>query len=195
MLDALETLEAVEPLTEALNEPGEGALLKSLLDGDREAAEAVVDRTFRQVYASLYRFCGDADLAADLAQETYRKAWEALPGFDGRARLSTWLHRIAYTTFLNHQRAAGRWRPLEDADAVPDPAPAPSEDLDRRDRAERLRAAVGLLPEPLRWTLTARFWTGLSAEDIARAEGVTAVAVRKRLKKALGLLSRALEEA
>lgn len=195
MLDALQTLETVEPLDEALNEPGEGDLLKSLLDGDREAAEAVVERTFRQVYASLFRFCGDADLAADLAQETYRKAWEALPGFDGRARLSTWLHRIAYTTFLNHQRSAGRWRPLDEADALPDPAPAPPEELDLRDRAERLRAAVGLLPESLRWTLTARFWNGLSADDIARAEGVTAVAVRKRLKKAIGLLSRALEEA
>jgi len=195
MLDALETLEAVQPLDEALNEPGEGALLKSLLDGDREAAEALVERTFRQVYASLFRFCGDPDLAADLAQETYRKAWEALPGFDGRARLSTWLHRIAYTTFLNHQRAAGRWRPLEEADALPDPAPGPPEDLDRRDRAERLRAAVGLLPESLRCTLTARFWTGLSADDIARAEGVTAVAVRKRLKKAMARLARSLEEA
>lgn len=195
MLDALETLETVEPIVKAVIEPGEGALLKSLLDGDREAAEKVVERTFRQVYASLFRFCGDADLAADLAQETYRKAWEALPGFDGRARLSTWLHRIAYTTFLNHQRAAGRWRPLEEADALPDPAPALPEDLDRQDREARLRAAVRLLPEALRWTLTARFWTGLSADDIARAEGVSAVAVRKRLKKAMGLLSRALEEA
>lgn len=150
MLDAVSPFEAVEPALEALNEPGEEALLKSLFDGDREAAEAVVERTFRQVYASLYRFCGDADLAADLAQETYRKAWEALPGFDGRARLSTWLHRIAYTTFLNHKRSAGRWRPLEEADALPDPAPAPPEELEHRDREERLHTAVGLLPEPLR---------------------------------------------
>jgi RNA polymerase sigma-70 factor (ECF subfamily) len=195
MLDACRTLEAVEPLTEAVNEPDERALLRSLLNGDREAAEAMVDRTFRGVYACLFQFCGDADLAADLAQEAYRKAWEALPGFDGRARLSTWLHRIAYTTFLNHRRAAGRWRPLEEAGDLPDPASAPGEALDRNDRAERLRAAVGRLPEPLRATLAARYWAGLSAGEIARAEGVTAVAVRKRLKRAFGMLSRALEEA
>jgi RNA polymerase sigma-70 factor (ECF subfamily) len=185
----------LEPALEAVNEPGERALVRALLDGDREAAEAVVERTFRQVYAALVRLCGDGDLAADLAQETYRKAWEALPDFDGRARLATWLHRIAYTTFLNHRRAEGRWRPLEEAGALPDPEPAPEEAADRSDRAGRLRAAVALLPEPLRATLTARYWSGLSAEEIARAEGVTAVAVRKRLKRAEALLARALEEA
>src|SRR3954470_23642422 len=76
-------------------------LLAALAAGDRAAAERLVERTYRGVYALLRRLCGDPDLAADLTQETYRKAWDALPGFDGRAQLSTWLARIAYNHFLN----------------------------------------------------------------------------------------------
>ena len=44
-------------------------------------------------------------MADDLAQETFVQAWTALPAFRGEARLSTWLHRIAYTRYLMHRRS------------------------------------------------------------------------------------------
>ncbi len=64
----------------------ERRLLAAIRGGDRTAAEELVERTYSSVYASLFRLCGDGDLAADLTQETYRKAWEALSGFDGRSQ-------------------------------------------------------------------------------------------------------------
>jgi RNA polymerase sigma-70 factor, ECF subfamily len=92
----------------------EGRLLTALAAGDREAAERLVELTYRGVFALLRRLCGDHDLASDLTQETYRKAWDALSGFDARAKFSTWLCRIAYNTFLNHLRRPRRMVPLED---------------------------------------------------------------------------------
>jgi RNA polymerase sigma-70 factor (ECF subfamily) len=174
----------------------EGRLLSALAAGDREAAERLVERTYRVVFALLRRLCGDADLAADLTQETYRKAWDSLSGFDGRAQFSTWLCRIAYNTFLNHLRRPRRLVPLEEKHqaTVADPAPAADETVDRLDAGERLRRAVLTLPEDLRFTVTALFWGDLPVKEVAEQEGVTPVAIRKRLKKALQILARTLEE-
>jgi RNA polymerase sigma-70 factor (ECF subfamily) len=174
----------------------EGLLLAALAGGDRMAAEELVERTYHGVYSLLRRLSGDADLAADLTQETYRKAWDALPGFDGRAQFSTWLFRIAYTTFLNHLRRPRRLVPLEERheSAVADPAPAADEELGRAAAGDRLRRAVLALPEELRFTVTSLFWGELPVKEIARHEGVTTVAIRKRLKRALVRLALALEQ-
>lgn len=171
-------------------------LLAAVRAGDRGAAEEIVERTYNAIYASLFRLCGDRDLAADLTQETYQKAWGALPRFDGRSQLFTWLYRIAYTTFLNHIRRPRRLTPLEDeqADVLRDDAPSIEQTLADAEESERLRRAVLELPDDLRLTVTAHFWGGLSVKEIAAMEGITTVAIRKRLHKAFGILEGMLEE-
>ncbi len=161
----------------------------------REEAERLVETTYRRVFAALYRMTGgDHDLAADLTQETYRKAWQALDRFQGRSSPWTWLYRIAYTTFLDHLR---RPRPLPMADDSPDPSdpgPSPADRAEARDLASLLRRAVLDLPESLGFTIAARYWGELSAREIAAAEGISRIAVHKRLRKAHALLRAALEE-
>ena len=174
----------------------ERRLLAAIRGGDRSAAEEIVERTYSAVFASLYRMCGDRDLAADLTQETYQKAWTALPDFDGRSQLFTWLYRIAYTTFLNHIRRPRRMTSLDDEEApeVRDTAPGADEVLSGREEGELLRSAVLQLPEDLRFTVTAHFWGGLAVKEVAKIEGITTVAIRKRLHKAFALLEAALDE-
>ncbi len=175
----------------------EAELLRAYRSGDRGAANVLVERTYSGVYAALFRLTGgDPDLAADLTQETYRRAWQALPRFEGRARLGTWLYRIAYTTFLNQLR---RPRPVDvpadDESIEPvDKAPDPEQSATSSAIDLRLRAGVLELPESLRFTVTARFWGDRPVSEIAAQEGITTVAIRKRLKKAFGLLAEALRE-
>jgi RNA polymerase sigma-70 factor (ECF subfamily) len=172
----------------------ERRLLAAMRGGDSTAAEEIVERTYSAVYASLYRLCGDGDLAADLTQETYQKAWTALASFDGRSQLFTWLYRIAYTTFLNYVRRPRRTTSLDapETPEMPDTAPGAEEVLSEREEGERLRAAVLRLPEDLRFTVTAHFWGGLAVKEIARIENITTVAIRKRLHKAFALLEGAI---
>lgn len=174
----------------------EGRLLAAIREGDRNAAEELVERTYSAVYASLYRLCADGDLAADLTQETYRKAWEALAGFNGRSQFFTWLYRIAYTTFLNHIRRPRRITSLDEADApeMRDDSPGADQVLSEREEGARLRAAVMNLPEDLRFTVAAHFWGGLPVKEIARIENITSVAIRKRLHKAFSILESSLDE-
>jgi len=176
-------------------EASERKLLSRAKAGDRAAAEELVEQTYAIVYASLCRLTGgDGDLAADLTQDTYRKAWEALPGFDGRSKLSTWLYRIAYTTFLNHIRTPRKMVDIEDsAPALMDPTPGAEDSLSRKQEETALRDAVLALPEDLRFTVTAHFWAGVPIPEIARNLGISAVAIRKRLKKAFSILEATLE--
>ena len=174
----------------------ERGLLAAIRAGDQAAAEELVERTYSAVFASVYRLCGDSDLAADLTQETYQKAWGALKGFDGRSQLFTWLYRIAYTTFLNHVRRPRRMTSLDEPDAIDvrDERPGAEELLANAEEAERLRKAVTQLPEDLRFTVTAHFWGGLPVKEIANIEKITTVAIRKRLHRAFTLLESLLEE-
>ncbi len=175
----------------------ERELLLALARGDRGAAEALVDRTYPRTFALLCRLCGaDRDLAADLTQETYRRAWAALPGFDGRSLFSTWLYRIAYNTFLNHVRRPHRLVPLEDEVAVAarDGDPAADDRLVAGEADARVRRAVLALPDELRATVVARFWAEVPVTEIAAADGISAVAVHARLRKALARLATVLEE-
>ena len=174
----------------------ERTLLQAVRAGSTEAAEEMVERTYSAVFASIYRLCGDSDLAADLTQETYQKAWGALSGFDGRSQLFTWLYRIAYTTFLNHVRRPRRMTSLDEPDSIDvrDESPRVDDLLADAEEAERLRKAVMHLPDDLRFTVTAHFWGGLPVKEIAEIEKITTVAIRKRLHKAFSILESMLEE-
>lgn len=184
------------PSPESVPAPGRDRLA-ALLAGSREAAEQLMEETYRHTYRVLLRLCGgDRELAADLTQETYRRAWTALDGFHGASRFSTWLYRITYTTFLNHLRRPRRLTPLDEAAAavLEDPSPGQERRLSERRSAARLRRAVLALPEDLRFTVTARFWGELPVREIAGQVGISTVAVRKRLRKAYRLLADRLND-
>lgn len=141
-------------------------------------------------------FSGNPDLAADLTQETYRRAWAALASFDGRAQFSTWLYRIATNAFLNHVRRPHAVVPLDEqhSSTLPDGSLPQDEEAIAGQTGERLRRAVLGLPEELRFTVAARYWGEAAVAEIARAEGISEVAIRKRLKRAYRLLAIVLEE-
>lgn len=186
------------PPATQIQDLGEPELLRAIAAGNRAAADELVDRTYTAIYAALFKLTGgNEELAADLTQETYRKGWASLPKFNGRSRFGTWLYRIAYNTFLNHVRRPRRLVPMEEHHErqAEDPAMASDESVERSQLAHRLRLAVLELPETLRLTVTARYWGEVPVREIARLEGISQPAVRKRLNKALQILGHSLEVA
>jgi RNA polymerase sigma-70 factor (ECF subfamily) len=68
---------------------------------DREQFAAECEAHRRALLVHCYRMTGSVDEAEDLVQETMLRAWRARETFEGRARLSTWLHRIATNVCLD----------------------------------------------------------------------------------------------
>lgn len=78
---------------------------RALLTDDRRAFEQLMRRHQGMVRAQLRRLVhGDEARADDLAQEAFLLAWRNLHQFRGEARFATWLHRIAYSCFLQARR-------------------------------------------------------------------------------------------
>ena len=114
------------------------ALVRRAATGQREAFEELVRRHRSRVYALALRICRNADDAEDALQETFIAAYRALPRFDRRARVSTWLYRIATNKCYD---VLARRRPTADAAALPEAAD-PHDPFARSRRHELLDAGA-----------------------------------------------------
>ena len=140
------------------------------------------------------------DVAADdVVQETYEVALASPPKKDGALR--PWLGGVARNLARMRLRSGHRRERREasfDSErslgASGADAPSPEELVARATVQHRVAALVLELEEPLRATLLLRYYEGMSAADIARAQGVPAGTVRWRLKQAVDQLRARLDE-
>ena len=140
-------------------------LAEAASQGNGDAIADLIDLFYGKVFAFLKRLtCNDAD-AADLTQRTFAKLWEALPGFAGRSSLSSWIHSIAYHTYVDWRRSNHRTEPRSpewwaDRRCA---SPAPDEVVLRKDLAAKLYASVDQLEPELRETVHLHYYHQIPA--------------------------------
>ncbi len=89
----------------------ERALVRAMQRGEPAAFESAIRAHHRFLIAMATPLTG-AELAKDVAQETWIKAFAAIGRFEGRAKLRTWLTRIALNEAQALLRKYKRERPL-----------------------------------------------------------------------------------
>lgn len=164
------------------------ALVRAVLDGDREAFRPLVEREAIAVYRACLRIMGVPADAEDVAQEAMVIGYRSLGTFRGDGSLGAWLVRIA--TRQAYRRLAQR-RDTADLATIPEP-PArgvtgaePLATLVVSERARELRAGVAALPEPYRETVALRFFAELALDEIAAATGRPLNTVKTHLRRGL----------
>lgn len=81
-------------------------LVRLIKHGSQKAADELFDRYYREIYAYIYRQCGERELAMDLTQDTFVAAFRGMYGFDGRkAEFRTWLYHIAANKVTDYYRS------------------------------------------------------------------------------------------
>ena len=170
----------------------EHALVAGLLAGDEEAIRTLYARFARPVYTMGYRLLGSAEAAEELTQDVFLTAWRKAAQFDAtRGRLSTWLMTIAHNLAVDRlRRETGVSRPslvlVEDVPEVA--AEGDEEPVLERDAAVR---ALSCLSEPERRLLARAYFRGLTAREIAEADGIPLGTVKTRIRAALIKVRRA----
>jgi len=87
----------------------------------KEKFIAIISEEQESLRRFLLALCGgDRMEAEDIAQEAMIKAYIAIDRFVDRAKFATWLFKIAYNTFLDHQRSGwNRCEELDEAAQIP----------------------------------------------------------------------------
>ncbi len=179
----------------------EAVLVRSGLQGDREALNTLFTRYTRPLYQTALRLLGNPEDAEDALQDGLLSAARNFKRFEGRSKFSTWLTRIVINAALMRLRSQ-RARPsisLEQEDPeqrdltlgsrIPDGRPSPEERYVRKERHEILERGLKTLPPALQSALRLRDIEGLSTAEAARALGLSEGTLKSQLHRARSRLS------
>jgi RNA polymerase sigma-70 factor, ECF subfamily len=182
------------------------ALTASAVDigSDGDIARALANKEHRLALSlcarhhgpALGRLCmalvGSQSEAEDLAQETLLSAHDAFEGFRSESSIRAWLFGIARKKCARHLerrvRRESRLRLVHDSTRND----GADEQLLRRQRAERARAALEQIRPSEREAVVLRYAAELSFREVGEACGIDEAAARKRVSRALARLRDAL---
>lgn len=175
-----------------MNAPDDDALMRRIQRRDPDALRLLLDRHLPAVHRYLTRLCGsDAD-ADELCQETFLRVWEAAGSYRaGRARFSTWLHRIAHNLCVDDLRRRRSQALPADLD-LEHPGPGPEHCVMLSEQDRQLRRALMRLPEAQRSALLLCQVQGLSTREAATVMGTSPRALESLVARARRSLRRHL---
>jgi len=160
--------------------------------GDRRAFRVLVDDNVERLHRLGYRMLGSREEAEDVAQESFMRLYRALPDWQpGRARLSTWLYRVASNLCIDRLRKRREVALPEGYDA-PDPDARSDGGLGDRQLRDRVRGAIDALPERQRLAILLSHYEGCGNPETAQILGVSVEAVESLLSRARRSLKQAL---
>lgn len=164
-------------------------LMNAICAGDDSAYEAIVRRHLKPVSQYVWRILGSQRDVEDVAQDTFLKVWiNASSWQPAKARLSTWIHRIAHNLCVDHLRK--RREETIDEEAVQEAGPL--DEIAAGNEVARLRAALGQLPQNQRSAISLCHYQGFSNKEAAGIMDVSVQALESLLARAKRSLRKSL---
>ena len=164
--------------------------------GDRKAFEFLYRRTSAKLFGVCLRIFGNRNEAEEALQDAYLTIWSRAAAFDrDRASPISWLVAITRNRAIDRLRARDKGKPvdLEEALAIPDPAPDAEKRLEEKDEARVVDSCIERLDDRDANFIRAAFWNGRTYADLAVAESTPLPTVKSRIRRALIKLRHCLE--
>ena len=176
-------------------------LVRRAQDGDVDAMGQVIASQQTYVYSIAMGLMRRPEDAADLTQEAFLRLCQVIGSYRGETKFTTWLYRLVTNLGLDMLRRRGR-RPEATLDSEEeidvtdvDPLVDPAANLDRRETAQKIRAALNGLPTAHRLALTLYYFQELKYEEIARVLELPLNTVKAHIRRGKLTLARRLDVA
>lgn len=164
-------------------------------NGDRAAATKLLHAYYERIFAYLRRLSQSDDDAADLTQETFIKVWQSISKYRAQSRVTTWIHRIAYCTWVDwiRKRHPTTAKPDNWWLSLSDDRPHPSAPIGEREEQQQLWQLVRQLSQEQAQAIHLRYGQQLSLKDTAEVLDLPLSTLKLRIRTALDQLRRQLE--
>lgn len=173
--------------------------LQALKRKEKPAFARLVEQNSEKIYRLALKMVGNEQDAEDVLQETFIKAFNHIEGFEARAKLSTWLYRIAVNESLMLLRKRKKRLvdlnagfEIESGDVLPqqivDWCCLPEKELMSEESRRHINQAMQTLSDANRAVFVLRDIEGLSTRETAETLEISESAAKVRLMRARMLL-------
>ena len=177
----------------------DSSIVRRVLAGDTEAYAILVERYYQRCVRYALRVVGNREDAEEAVQDALLRAYRSLDRYEERGQFASWLfHILANQCRSAVVRVARREQKFPD---LFDGAEAAEPNVEHitvaahdASPAERLDAALAMLPAEQREALALRFGESLRYEDMAAITGASVSALKMRVSRATARLRALLTE-
>lgn len=165
---------------------------------DRKAANDLVEKYYREIYAFTYRQTLEKQLALDLTQEIFISVLQSAGGFKPeKGSFRTWLYRIASRRLADYYRSRfyrmGKFMQPLDGELPPNDDSLVSQ-LENRESAGMVLEQIGTFDDVTQQILRLRLFAEQTFPQIAQAVRLPEGTVKSRYYSAVEKIRGELEE-
>ncbi len=177
-------------------------LIANYLKGDEKMLEILIQRYLKAIYGFVYRYINSSQEAEDITQEVFMRAWRNFKGFNPqKGNFKTWIFTIAKNASLDFIKKK-KTTPFSEFDneegenilteTLADPAPSPSEILERADNKQKVNSIVENLPVQYQMLLFLYYNDHFNFREIAEILGEPLNTIKSRHRRSLVMLKKLL---
>lgn len=170
-------------------------LVAQFKSGSQKAFDELMKRYERRIFGYLLRSVRNYEDAEELTLEVFFKAYRALESWEPKAKLSTWLYKIASNLAIDYHRSKARQpvyvfeeeETIEAKLVATDISSNPEKQLEDKERGRIIREAVDELSAKQKTVFMLTRYEGLQirevAETLGMAEGTVKIHLHRAIKK------------
>lgn len=156
-------------------------IITLLEHGDKKAMNLLYDNYADSLYGVIKKVISDDDTAQDVLQESFIKIWRYSKKYDPtKAKLFTWLYRIAYNTAIDNLRSqknkSGKEIQIDESNVYKLSAEGLNQDV------MDIQKHLSSLEEKYQIVINALFFEGMTQQEASEELDIPLGTIKSRLK-------------